>query len=221
MKRTVLILVTFVLAVLLLAGCGNSKKTDSDEGAPAASGGNGAASGISERLSKATVDVFAGGKYYMKFRTTAGNSGENSAAIMETYVKDDMVANKVQTEGMLMHTVMRDGKIYTIIHEQKMVMETDIPATSRQNAGVVETEGIVYTGSGKGDFAGRTLSYEEYSIAQENGAMRYYFDGKELAGMQTLSGGAVMSEIEIMEISSDVPGDVFIIPSDYTLVARP
>jgi hypothetical protein len=78
----------------------------------------------------------------------------------------------------------------------------------QMDTGTIDTEGINYLGTGKED----GLVFEEYATL--NGSMKYYFDGKELVKISVDSDEGTMV-MEILEMSDDVPADMFEIPAGY------
>ena len=209
MKKLSLILICLLLAMVVFTACGSNNQPASNEKA-----------GSTENLlSKSFADIFNSGKYYMKYKMTAGTDTEGSfTAIMEIYIKGDMIANVTELPDQKLENIIRDGKMYVIMHDQKMIITMpDIPSNMQQHDGVVNTKGMVYKGTGKAEFAGRELTYEEYKHATTDTSMRYFFDEKTLAGIQIVGEGGTKAELEILELSGNVPDSVFELPTGYTV----
>ena len=156
--------------------------------------------------------MFAGGKYHMKARMDIDGSG---LAEMEIYVDGDKTATEMDMMGMKIRGITRDGKVYSIMDDAKMIMVGD--AEEGDQASGPETEGMAFDKAGKDDFCGRNLPYEEYKN-DEGIKVQYFLDGDKLAGVRTISDEVGVIDIEVLEIDQNVPANVFEVPSDYEVL---
>ncbi len=213
--------------ILIVSGCGSSQPAGQSTATAApsqpaqgtAAGQDGQPSGtaagtegMGDRLSKAYTDIFQGDRYFMKYRTIMDMDGEDVEAQIEMAVDGDMMAMKTLLPGVESHMINKDEKMYMVDHNTKTVMVMNIASAPDMEDPDQYTAGISYIGDGTGDFLGRSLPFEEYAV--ETGTIKYFFDGKALAGMifHTQAGDQVM---EILEISDKVPEEMFDIPENY------
>jgi len=157
------------------------------------------------------------GKYTMTVKIFATINGELED-VMETTMSmnGSEMASKIELgDSMTMSTVMKDGKMYIISHDMKTVMVMDaskpVPADTPQTP-EIKLDGIIYKGSGKSDFLGKMLDYEEYST--DGGSVRYFFDGSDLRGIEYTS-GSTKTLMEISKLTDSIDDSMFTIPSDY------
>ena len=169
----------------------------------------GASSGMGS-LTKSIFSAFGSGTYHLKTRT--------KDVVSEMYAKGGATAMKVNAEGTDMRIVYKDGKAYTIMEAQKMVMVSDIPAGTETPASVPDTNALTYVGEGSGEFDGGTYRYEEYK--NTNGDQMFYFvDGSTWKGTRSVINGAT-HDMVVLAFDTNVPDDVFEIPSDYTMLSN-
>lgn len=233
MKRGTVFFVLLCLLVLclVLSGCGqpagqNTTGTGSSQPAQGTTTGqtqngqtgqpSGTAAGsedAGDRLAKAYTDILKGNRYFMKYRTTMDMDGQKTEAQVEMAVDGDVTAMKTILPGVESNMIQKEDKIYMVDHNTKTVMVMTAATAPDMEDPDQYSAGITYAGSGTGDFLGKSLPYEEYAV--ETGTIKYFFDGKTLAGMifHTQAGDQVM---EILEISDKVPADMFVIPEGYT-----
>ena len=150
------------------------------------------------------LKIFASGNYHMKATTTA----DGVKADMEMFTKSGRIASTVSAEGETVRVVMRDNKTYMIMESLKTIMITAIQDGSQ--SGVVDTSKMTFTGTGTASFAGKNLSYEEYT--EEGKKTRFFIDGNKLAGMRAIADGETM-DIIISILDQNVPDSAFNIPS--------
>lgn len=70
----------------------------------------------------------------------------------------------------------------------------------------------MFKGSGTGELFGTSLPYEEYNT--DSGDVRFFFDWKKLAGFESSFEGMTV-QMEIMEMSKDIPSGMFDLPDGY------
>lgn len=209
---------------MLLSGCGNNQTAETDGSSVPASSeaqnkpdqSNSGTEEMGDRLAKVYTDMMQSGKYYMKYRTTMEMDGKKEEAEMEIAVNgDDSAVISSMTFGKS-HMVFKDEKSYLIDHQNQTVMVINaatMEGMENMQEADIDTTGLTYKGNGTGDFLGKKLPYEEYST--ESGTIKYYFDGKKLVGME-VKDGEMTSLMEVLEMSSKYPTDMFTIPAGYT-----
>ena len=161
-----------------------------------------------ERASEKFFNIFKGEKYHMKARVNA----MGMTIDMDAYLDGELMAGTVDVMGTSARVVVRDGKAYSILDAQKIIMVG--PIGDELEAARIETDGMVYSGSGTASFAGSTVSYEEYSNG-DGAKVVYFMRGSELAGVRTVVPGVGTVDIEILVLDQNVPANVFEIPSGY------
>jgi len=161
-----------------------------------------------ERISERFLNIFSSGTYHMKSKMLAENGG--AATNMETYSKDGMMTTMMGPDGDSGRMVFRDRKRYIVDDKSKTykVSPYDKPPVES-----VETNGMTYTGRGTAEFAGKTMTYEEYTNAA-GGKVRYFIDGNQLAGIRNMGSGYKI-DIAVLILDPDVPDSIFEIPDDY------
>ncbi|MGM0396823.1 MAG: hypothetical protein ACQEP4_07175 [Bacillota bacterium] len=170
-------------------------------------------------LSAAYADIMKGNKYTMKYRTITTIDGQEYDATVTTAVDGDNFATVFDSELAKSTTVQKDGKLYMVMHEQKMVMvfpeDTDQASEFTEVEGeVLDTDEMVYSESGTAEFMGESRRFEEYALGE--GTMRYFFDDNNLVGIEISSEG-LLSQWVIEEITDSVDTSLFEIPKDYTI----
>ena len=171
-----------------------------------------ACSAASDRVADKFFNTFSTGTYHMKAKVI----DSNAEATMEMFVKKDLTAMNIQAQGQKMRMVMRDNKMHMIDDEQKMVMimPMSMQAVGNAASAKVDTEVMRYVGSGKANFHGKNLPYDEYSI-DGGGKSQLFVDGSKLAGVRNISNGTVI-DVVVLELDQNVPDSVFQIPAGYT-----
>jgi hypothetical protein len=169
-------------------------------------------------LSASYAEVMMGNRYTIKYRTLTNIDGQEYEATVTTAVDGDNFATIFESELANSTTIQKDGKLYMVMHDQKMVMvfpeDTDQAAEFDTNENeILETDGMEYSQSGSSDFMGETRRFEEYRV--EGGTIRYYFDEENLVGME-MTGQDYESIWYIDDFSDSVDMSLFEIPEDYT-----
>jgi hypothetical protein len=242
MKRILAILLSCFLATALFASCTieesiNPTSTASGSAAPETTGEMKSTSGVVSEASDATeatsstspetsaktkaagegtltkdiLDIYSGGKYHLKYKMKTA-AGDTAA---DTYIKGDKMATEMVIAGIATRTVISDGFAYLIMDAAKMVVKSAYDSANAAASGVADPSNMRFAGSGKEEFAGESLDYEQYD---SNGVQTYYFvkDGG-LKGIRTVNRG-VTTDMEILSIDKKVPAGVFDIPADYTIM---
>jgi len=230
-KTSRVLFLGFLMFCLILSGCGSQPASQSSGGSGSAQPsqeteagtsqngqegqpGDTAAGtdGMGDRLAKVYTDILQGDRNLIKYRTTIDMDGEVAEAQIEVAKDGDIIAMRTLLPGVENNMVKKDNKVYMVDHNTKTVMVMNVTAAPDMEDPGQYTADLSYVSSGTGDFLGRTLPYEEYAV--ENGTIQYFFDGKVLAGMifHSQTGDQVL---EILEISDQVPAEMFMIPEDY------
>ena len=224
MKKSVsILLILMLLAAMMFTGCGGSGGSEESPAASDSAGEETAASDqesaeaateeLGDLLSSTYVDMMKGNEYFMKYKASLDLDGTKTEATVTMAVSGENTAMTTSGQGFESNMVMKDGKVYMIDHANKMVTsfaqtQTDVSAETD----TIDTSGITYVGTGNED----GLVYEEYTT--DGGTLRYYFDGKDLVKIKMTAEG-VETVMEILEMSKEVPADLFEIPADYQNVS--
>jgi len=204
---------------LSVTGCNRGGGGSGEGGGASASEDNAAKStataGVPGNLGRgktaAFFKMFSGKNYHLKAKSTF--SGRD--VIVETFIKDDMIATAGETGGMSYRSIKRDNKVYVINDQAKTVMVMPISASSGNTPEEpVRTDGMLLTSSGIAQFNGKNLPYEEYSSTGSDVKIQLFLDGKKLAGIRTISGKTTIDMI-ILALDQKVPNSVFEIPVGY------
>ena len=155
-------------------------------------------------------NMFGSGTYHMKAKMI----NDSTEIIIEQYLKNGMMASLMETEDSVMRTIMRDGKMHMVNDDEKTVIVMPVmQQMGSTNSTAVDTAGMIYIGSGKAEFNGKTLPYDEYSMDGE-GKTQFFVDGNKMAGIRTIANEQEMDMV-ILELDQNVPDSVFEIPMDY------
>ena len=207
MKKSVKIILWSIL-VFGITACGgksNNNTNDSNENsANTENVSNGNDSGAAKYFK-----MFSDGTYHMKAKML----GSGMESTVETYMKDGICAIVTEMQGISGKMILKDNKLYIINDETKMVMVSKTTPASKTIESGIKTAGMTHTGSGKAEFAGKNLPYDEYSNKEGNKA-QYFLDGGKLAGIRTIN-DEMSIDIIILVLDQDVPDKVFDVPSSY------
>ena len=217
-----LAMILALLVIIPLAGCGKSEQSndssvqDSEQNTSNDSGQNSGNTGLSDRLASVYLDMFKDGKYYMKARMGVGLGGETQDVIQEIAIDGDNFASKSIVAGQDVSLVLKDGKMYTISHNEKTIMIMPFDSSLLDDSGKFPGEGYTFVDSGTAELFGTPQKYEEYSVAGA-GNVRFFFDGNQLIGYES-SNEDVTVQMEIIELSSTIPAGMFDIPTGYEVM---
>ena len=156
------------------------------------------------------LKVFTSGTYHMK----SSMSGGGMTSEMEVFVKGERFATVISAKEGKSRIIVRDNKSYIINDSEKMIIVS--PSGDKSDAGAVDTDALVFSGSGTASFAGKNLPYEEYKT--DDGKMQYFIDGNKLAGMRNITPGQGNIDIVILALDQNVPDSVFTVPSGYEVM---
>jgi len=159
--------------------------------------------------------MISGDSYYMKYRSSQEYEGEKADAILELAVNGDDIAMITDTQGVSMHMIFKENKVYMVNHEGKSVMVMPSDLSQNDGADPFPKSEFVFKGAGTGELFGTPRPYEEYGT--DAGDVRFYFDGSKLAGFESSFEGMTV-QMEILEISKDIPSGMFDIPDGYEVM---
>ena len=216
MKKTIIILLLLMFAIVCAAGCGNKNgpapvtqdPTNQDPTAIpeniAWSNGDAAA---------AYIGILTGNAYYIKYRNEEEFEGQKMEVFTETALTGNDVA-AITTMGELSSAVIvKDGTLYMVDHANKSVLVSTSGLAINENT--FPQGGYVFKESGSAEFFGVSQKYEEYST--DGVDVRFFFDDKDLIGFERIAAEQSM-QMEILEISSTIPPSIFEIPDNYELI---
>ena len=167
------------------------------------------------RIAQRHFNIFTGNEYTM----IANVIIDDIETSVETYLKNEMFSSIIESDGEIVRVVMRDEKVYVISNAERTVMVLPLDMGSLFEMARVETDDMIYVGSGSAEFQGRILLFDEYT--DESGSiMQFYVDGNNLAGIRFLAGDYESEKVDmvIVELSDNAPDEVFEIPDDYEVM---
>lgn len=168
--------------------------------------------------SKRLIDIMNSDEYTMKMKTKTNVEGKDLEVMMTTVVSGDQSAHIMESEDIKMTTITKGEKSYIIMHDEKMILATSTPEETEDldlEIDEIDFENLEYVGKGKAMFLGNEREYEEYKV--EDGYIRYYFDGKDLDGME-MKLEEITTTMDIEFLEKEVDKSVFEMPEDYTLI---
>ena len=167
-----------------------------------------------EIFSGKLIQMMKSKHYTMKMNTIVKMEVKQFEVQTTTVVNGDESATTMKADELYMTTILKGGKAYVVMHDQKMILVSPIPDMEEEEIGLEEIDfsKVEYLGKGKGMFLGNERNYEEYKV--DVGTVRYYFDGKDLDGMEIIADeGTTIMDVEFY--SEDVDESVFELPKDY------
>ena len=170
----------------------------------------------SDSLSQRYIAEFMDGNFMMHFIFHANIDGKPTSGDITIASLDGRSMHKMAYENQIVRFIINNGSDYIVNDNEKMAINIKLLGIDPSAFAAPEYKGADIIGSGTGTVMGKTLPYEE--IAQpEEGSLRYYFEGTTLAYItgQDMEQDFVM---EILELTKDVPADLFNIPSNYRVV---
>jgi fructoselysine-6-P-deglycase FrlB-like protein len=213
MKKVLSVLMVLLLVMALMAGCGDSAgSAENDQETSQNEQADNAAADIGEMgdlLSATYVDMMKNNEYLMKYKASMEMEGQTMDVEATVAASGDNYAMLSSGSGFETAMVIKDDKVYMIDHASKTV--TSWTKTQEDETEAFDADGMTYVGSGEED----GLAYEEYTTT--DGSVKYYFDGKKLVKIATTAEGQTVV-MEILEMSNNVPADMFEIPADYQMM---
>jgi predicted small lipoprotein YifL len=162
-------------------------------------------------LASTYLNIIKSEKYFIKYRMNM--EGVNNEISMAVDGKNIAMSSKNGEE--ITNVVIKDGSTYMINDTEKtvFVVPNDENETTIQEP-ITAYDELPINGEGTGEFLGRNLKYEEYEINGEY--IRYYFDNDKIVGIESADDSGKYY-IEILELTQDIPTEMFNIPTDYTV----
>jgi len=219
MKRIFAILFAMLFASALFGGCGGETtgtpgrtlRADTATEAttkPQASG----------ELGPLTKDIFAiytkGGTYHVKY---VGPMAGGGLTTDEVYAKGGNLAMMAPGEEYN-RIVIKDGWYYQVSDGRKAVIKTPLADIAGYPI-PPDTASMNYVGSGKADFMGEELDYDEYSHADGFHAFYFVKDDK-LKGIRHAGDNFADVNVEYLIFEKEVPDSVFDVPANYPIVTE-
>ncbi|MDX9916641.1 MAG: hypothetical protein RBT15_01340 [Gudongella sp.] len=222
-----------LVLMLLLTGCSSPKTEESPAvvETPAESpaevlpeipkeSGNAQKSDLEGRLTKEFFSIVEGNSYTMQYTIISDVGGEEQEARINFTMDGDNYAMRFESDEGSSDTIVKDGVMYMVVHDERMVIE--FPAMDIQfsednlsDPMDVDPDELVFVTSGKTEFAGKMMDYEEYTGFDTT--VRYFFDGKRLAGFESLYDDD-RSIVIVDKFENGVDSSMFEIPSDYQIM---
>jgi len=144
------------------------------------------------------------------FRMISNRNVHIRSANYEVYIKDDKSLQVFSSSGSSSRMITRDNKLYFINDSAKTVYI--IRSQGSELSVELNTDALIFSGSGNSIFSGRNLPYDEYKT-EEGHTIQYFVDGNKLAGYRTMSPKDGISETVILEMNQRIPDRVFNIPT--------
>jgi hypothetical protein len=210
MKKIISITLILMLT-LIVAACGGGSSNTPAPGNPPNQQSTTPANPSGSKVADNFFNMFGSGNYHMKALIVA----DGVEVETEQYFKNGMMAVIIEIDGTSMRTVTINDKMYMIDDETKtvMVMPVAMGATGGETP-AIDTDGMVYSTSGTGEFHGKNLPYDEYTV-RVGGKAQFFVDGSKLAGIRSIDRGT-QADIVILEFGQNVPDRMFEIPANYT-----
>ena len=172
-----------------------------------------------EIYSTRLIEMMQSKNYTMKMNTIVTMEGQQFEVQTTTVVADGQSATTMESDELHMTTILKGDKAYIVMHEEKMILVAPNVPDLEEDIGIddIDYSKLEYLGKGKGTFLGNERNYEEYKV--DVGKVRYYFDGKELDGMEIIADeGTTIMDIQFY--SNEVDMSVFELPKDYMVIGN-
>jgi predicted small lipoprotein YifL len=217
MKKTIIILLTLLLTLGLLAGCGSKDDPGnaSNPGQqPQTQGDANNAAWSRGDFAAAYINILTGSTSYIKYRSEVEYDGQKMEAFMEVATDGKNTAAITNMGSMGSSTVIiKDDTTYMVSHENKMILISSGALDINQSE--IPQGGYVFKDSGSAELFGVLLKYEEYTT--DGGDVRFFFDGDKLAGFESSAEGITV-QMEVLELSDSIPAGMFDVPDDYEVI---
>lgn len=141
-------------------------------------------------------------QYLIRYRTTTVYEGSAYEVETNYAVSGNMIAMASTDRA----TIVRDGKVYMVNHLEQSMISWKITETEHLKR--IDTEGLAYLGTHNEE----GLVCEEYTTPKTG--LKLYFSGNDLVKMATVINDQNVV-MDIIEISEEVPENLFEIPSAY------
>lgn len=181
-------------------------------------------------------------RYTSKIRMISNTNDQETETFVTNVVADDQTYSLIESEYGVTENIEKGNKSYLVMHDSKIIMkanryeeEDELNPTEDP---MLVYDNLEYIGKGQEEFLGNNRPYEEYRL--EYGTVKYYFDGKELHGMELtidmeslfeddedydeeeepFETGEVTLIMEILSFEKEVDMSVFDLPEDYQVIGE-
>lgn len=159
---------------------------------------------MKDRLAYDFISTLKGDAYLIRYKTTTVYQG-TSYEVETTYAVSGDSTALASTDRA---TIVKGNKVYMLNHTDKTIISWNVGQSD--NLKRIETEGLAYVGSSKEG----GLLCEEYAAAQTE--IKISFSGNDLKKVATrINRQAIV--MDIIEVSKEVPDDLFVVPNDYRI----
>lgn len=168
---------------------------------------------LGEYAGKFIAKYVESGTFYIKERTEAnGEMQETELAIS---------GNKASLRTADTNQIVDGDTLYLVMHDQKAVLTSPVAEVMKDN--MMQSLGIKtaqdaednFLSTGTEEVNGTQCSYEEYQNGTEK--IKYYFDTETVRYIKHTAEDGGETLYEILQISKEVPKDMFDIPDGYVI----
>lgn len=209
-KKSFYVILAIILIPLLLSGCKKDKQ-----------------------LLDKYINMFDSKKAHLVFSSEMETEGTKFKQAQKIAVNNEDMALEVSFEipnilpPMKNKVILKDMKLYILDYSEKQAITMDISKeydkfkesleNSSSYSGNFFDSKLNFIKSGKEDFKGENLYFEEYE--NKIGTFKYYFKEKNLIGVRSsIEGFDKPFIINVEDFSKDFPKDIFDIPEDFTTI---
>ena len=214
MKRNTIIavLLTLTLICMVIAGCGSDSKEASKPTI------------ADSKALEPYIDIVKKESFVIQMKAQQKINDQVIDAVVTIAHKSKKYAVSILAGELNIAGVVKDEKVYSIIHSNKMVIVMPLQANKMNDYGIKNTFEEVkvkehFVSSGNEEIKGKTYYYEEYKNSDnQDTSVKFYFENKKLKYIkQTDKDTKEDVLLEILEFSATVPDSLFDIPSDYQI----
>ncbi len=163
-------------------------------------------------------EMFKNGTYLMEFKTSDPELGDspitaaskNGNFVIDTKIQNYKCKMLYLAKDKTTYLIIDDFKKYTKLPEDMMGDDFDMSSMMSSFAKEIDTSKVE---TSTATINGQTLNCE--TIKDDQGEMRYYFDGDTLVRMDSVNNDGTVDSTYISKLTSDVPDSMFQIPSNY------
>ena len=222
MKKLYIIALVFILAISLLTACGGNNGSKQEAQGPPQSEGEPASTTNDGDATDPLIKWMQDGKFSFDYTCTLEFEGTKTETAGSMAVDGEKAAYTtemtVEGEQIKSRMIMKDDKVYIINDESKTIMVMATSDEDTDESVMTDYTGIVKVGSGRGEINGRNLPYDEYSDAEMEASVKYYYDGDKIYGYVTES-ERNKSTMIITNQKNSVPAGAFDLPDGYVQIS--
>jgi len=217
MKRIFAILLAIALTAALFAGCGAGESETSRTTSPGDPAPSKTTQDQAGEFGALTQDIFAvyteGGTYHVKY---VGPMAGGGRATTEVYAKGSDLAIMCPDDPDFDRIVIKGGYFYQVSDSRKIAVKAPIDDTITWPI-PPDLSALRFVGSGRTNFKGEELDYDEYN--HHAGFRAFYFvKGGVLKGIRHAEEGFPNIDVEYLVFEKEAPDSVFDVPADYTVI---